>query len=564
MKKILSLLLIAFTFTSCAKLDLNPLSEGSSENWYADDNEINLSLNDLYREYLWDPEVNYRTERMTDNWSQRQTMNDFPAGSINSDWAVAELNWTNAYKGISRANTIINNLVKLQEEISPSKRLQYEAEARFIRASMYGRLVFFWGDAPFYLETIDIDEAFKLGRTSKDVILKQVYEDYDFAAQHLPKTYGDDQLKRSTKGAALAMKARTALNMGDYATARDAAKLCMDLGVYSLYPEYGAYFSSKTRNVDETIFAVPRSLSLGSSWKTSNFIPRNQGGTATAQPSWDLFFAFLCSDGLPIDESPLFNPRKPFDNRDPRLAETIVEFGSPFLGFVYDPNPYTTTVKNVNSGISVKNNDTRSVNTYASYNGLALKKGVDTDWSDDQYTDGDIIIMRYADVLLMYAEAKIELGEIDATVLAAMNAVRARAYGVSAAKVNDYPAITQTSQVNLRKIIRAERRMEFSWENRRYDDLIRWRIAEKALTQHNFGLLDPSELKSKIVDKGLWFFPRTPSVDDNGLVELENIYNQGFIKKLADRNFDASKQYLWPIPFKEIAINKNIIQNPNY
>ncbi|MFV0210082.1 RagB/SusD family nutrient uptake outer membrane protein [Empedobacter falsenii] len=559
MKKIIIALSIFASFTSCADLDLNPLSEGSSENWYSNESEINLSLNDLYRQYAWDTEINWRAERMTDNWSQRQTMNDYAAGTITSTWSVAELNWKNLYKAVSRANTILENLEKADNTVSTPKKLQFEAEARFMRANAYARLVFLWGDVPFYTNTLDIDNAFKLGRTDKKEVIAQVYKDLDFAAENLPKSYASNEFARATKGAALAFKSRYALYFKDYALARDAAKACMDLNQYSLYPDFGEYFKSSTRNAVETIFSIPRSTELGEDLSVKNFIPRNAGGTATAQPSWDLFFSFYASDGKPIDESPLYNPQKPFENRDPRLKETIVEFGSDFLGYIYNPNPYATTVLNTTTGSMVKNSDTRAVDTYASYNGLSLKKGVDVDWSDDYKADTDIIIMRYADVLLMYAEAKIELNEIDQSTIEAINQVRKRAYK----NETSFPAVTMDNQISLRKTLRAERRMEFAWENRRLDDLIRWDLADEALIIDNYGFLDPAALKSKIVDKGLWVFPSTPEIDENGLVDLKGLYNQGLVKKLATRNFNE-RQYLWPIPYKEISINPNIKQNPGY
>lgn len=559
MKKIIIALSIIASFSSCTDLDLNPLSEGSSENWYSNESEINLSLNDLYRQYAWDIEINWRAERMSDNWSQRQTMNDYAAGAITSNWSVAELNWESLNKAVSRANTILENLKKADNTVSAEKKLQFEAEARFMRANAYGRLAFLWGDVPFYTNTLSIEDAFKLGRTDKKVVIKQVYDDLDFAAKNLPKSYAANQLSRATKGAALAFKTRYALYFKDYSLAKEAAKACMELNQYSLYPDFGEYFKSSTRNATETIFAIPRSTELGEELSVKNFIPRTAGGSAVAQPSWDLFFSFYASDGKPIDESPLFDPKKPFENRDPRLKETIVEFGSEFLGYIYDPNPYATTVLNTSTGSMVKNNDTRAVDTYASYNGLSLKKGVDADWSDDYNADTDIIIMRYADILLMYAEAKIELNELDQSVADAINLVRKRAYKDAGA----YPIVTVSNQTELRKIVRAERRMEFAWENRRLDDLIRWELADEALTIDNYGFLDPAALKSKIVDKGLWVFPSTPQIDDNGLVDLKPMFNKGQIKKLATRNFN-SRQYLWPIPYKEISINPNIKQNPGY
>ena len=430
--------------------------------------------------------------------------------------------------------------------------------------TLYGRLIFLYGDVPFYTDYIDIDAAFELGRTDKNVIKEQVYEDFDIAIANLPVSYGSSELQRATKGAAYAFKARTALYMGDWAVARDAAKGCMDLGVYSLHPSFEEYFLSKTRNSQETIFALPRSLALNEYWATTNFYPRTPGGSAVAQPSWELFAAFPCTDGLPIDESPLYDPRNPFENRDPRCAMTIVEFGTPFLGFIYDPNPYTVRVTNLSTNTLVNNKDTRSVDQFASYNGLALKKGVDEEWSDDKRSDFDIRIMRYADVLLMYAEAKIELNEVDQSVRDVINRVRARAYQVEYTNTAAYPAVSSTNQSELRKIVRNERRIELAWENRRFDDIIRWRVAEKVLTKPIYGLLDPNPLKTQVVDQGLWFFPSVVDIDEEWLPDYSAMFATGKIKLLVARNFDKTRQYLWPIPSKEILINDNLVQNPGY
>ncbi len=194
---------------------------------------------------------------------------------------------------------------------------------------------------------------------------------------------------------------------------------------------------------------------------------------------------------------------------------------------------------------------------------MAWKKKVDQDWLD-QKAEYDRILMRYADVLLMYAEASIELDQIDQSVLDAMNMVRARAYGVSKDDVDVYPEITTTDQSELRKIVRIERRMEFAYEGLRYMDIIRWRLADKVLNTNIYGMLDPADLKEKVVDQGLWFFPETPDVDEDGVPNLDPLYSAGYIKLLATRKFDAGRQYLWPIPTKEILINDNLTQNDGY
>lgn len=562
------LLSVSFLF-SCHELDLNPLSEGSSESWYSDEKQFDLSLNDLYREVFWpmDEDPRFNDNPWTDDNIRRNFTSPIIAGTINGQWGILNEWWRNSYKAISRANTIIASMDEAKSYLPEQTINRFEAEARFVRAAQYSTLISHFGDVVFFTENLSLDDAFMQGRTDKATILQTIYEDFDFAVQHLPESYGSSELKRATKGAAYAMKARIALYEGDWAVSRSAAKACMDLNIYELYPDYGELFLSKTKNTTEVIFGIPRSVvsnsSLNSSW-VRDHTPRNVGGYAAKNPSWDLFCSYLCTDGLPIDESPLFDPRKPFENRDPRCEATIVKFQTPFLGIMYQPHPDSTEVWNFNTNRYQTNNDTRNVDQFASYNGLVLKKGIDEDWSDDNLTDPEKIIIRYADVLLMYAESSIELGMIDQSVLDAMNTVRSRAYGTNKESVDEYPEITEMEQEFLRNLVRIERRMELSNEGLRYMDLIRWRLAEKVLNRDSYGLLDVAELKEEVVNPGLWFFPMTPDIDEDGSPDFSKLFEAGLIKVLSTRDFDSNKQYLWPIPTTDILINENLSQNPGY
>lgn len=558
---IISVVLLAMGLASCADLDLNPLSEGSSEAWYSNETEIEMSVNDLFRNVFW-PALN---DEWTDDFTRREALTPITNGTINGEWGVVNNVWSNTYKVIARSNTILANLHRVQGTVPESIVNGFAGNAHFIRAAKYAELVFLYGDVVYSTEILDLEEAFTLSRTDKMIIKAGVYEDFDRAAQLLPVSYGSSENKKATKSAAYAMKARFALQMGDFAIARDAAKACMDLGVNTLHPDFEILFLTQTRNPSEVIFAIPRSRQLNVTYGVRNFLPRNVGGWGAAEaPSWDLFHGFLCTDGLPIDESPLYDPRNPFENRDPRCAATIVEFQSRHLNFTYEPHPDSVTVMNFNTGNRQPNNDTRSVAIFASFNGLMRKKGVDEDWLTNYQAENDMIIMRYADVLLMYAEAKIELGEIDQTVHDAINQVRARAYKVPFTDVGSYPALTTTDHTALRKIIKMERRMEFAFEGVRYSDIIRWGIAEKVLNQDIYGMLDPAELKTKVVNAGLWFFPMTPEIDEDGIADLSPMFEQGLVKRLAIRRFEAPRQYLWPIPSKEILINANLNQNQGY
>ncbi len=548
-------------FSACADLDLNPLSQGSSESWYSTETEIEMSVNDLFRDVFW-PDM---SDSWTDDYTNREALTPITNATINGEWSTVNNIWSNTYKVIARSNTILLNLEKIEGTVPQATIDGFRGNALFVRAQKYAELTFLYGDVIYTEDIVDLGDAFTMGQTDRDQIKEFVYRDFDLAADLLPISYSSSENQKATKGAALAMKARYALAMEDWDIAKAAAKACMDLGQYQLYQDFDQLFLTKTRNPNEVIFSIPRSRELNVTWGVRDFLPRNAGGWGGAQaPSWDLFSAFLCSDGLPIDESSLYDPNNPFENRDPRCISTIVEFQSTHLNFTYQPHPDTLTVMNFNTGSRQPNNDTRSVAPFASFNGLLLQKGVDEDWLPNFAAENDRNLMRYADVLLMYAEASIELQQIDQSVLDAINMVRARAYKADYTDASAYPSVTSTDPAELRKTIRFERRMEFAFEGNRYRDIIRWRIAEKALNQSIYGLLDPAPLKEKIVSKGLWFFPMTPDIDENGIANLAPMYEAGLAKRLAIRNFDASKQYLWPIPSKEVLINENLVQNPGY
>lgn len=255
-----------------------------------------------------------------------------------------------------------------------------------------------------------------------------------------------------------------------------------------------------------------------------------------------------------------------------------MEFGTKHLGVIYDPHFDKETVYSDREGKEVTNNDSRTYriegtsNQYASYNGLVLRKGIDEDWLSPFEVEPDKLLLRYADVLLIYAEAKMELGEIDQTVLDAVNQVRARAYGVSLGDTGSYPAVTTTNQAELRTIIRTERRMEFAFENQRYLDLYRWRISEKVMNYRNYGLPKKDEKRQRAyIDNGMWFHGAVPEIDEDGCPNFSIVVkgepdfftNDVYVDKLAQRVF-LPKHYLWPIPTTTLNVMPNIEPNPGY
>jgi hypothetical protein len=547
--------------SQCADLDLNPTSQSSSSNFFSDDTELEIAVNDLYKKFLFKVDNNFWTD---DFWQRGQATSEITNGSVNSETSFVESYWADLYKGIARANVILKEMAKAKDNITPALYTRIEGEARFMRAYYYSILISHYGDVVFYTENPSLDDAYSIERTDKNVIKEFIYSELDAASDELPVSYTSSELKRATKSAALGIKARIALYMGDYQIARDAAKAVIDLGIHQLHPNYEQLFLKAAGTHSEIIFSIPNSESLGELYDVSepDMITRNSGGFGAWIPTWSMVDIYECTDGKTIDESPLYDPHKPFENRDPRMKMSIVEFGTEWLGYIYQPHPDSITVYSSKQGKRVSNLDNRKVAQFASYMGFVWKKGIEYEtWAVNKRAENDQLILRYADVLLMYAEAKIELNEIDQSVLDAINRVRARAYGVPLTQVADYPAVTTTDQTELREVLRRERRVEFVLEGLRYMDLIRWRIADKALNTHIVGLVNPADQ-----DRSQWPFTDTalPEIDADGVVKHEAILGQGYAQLRATYIFDKNRQYLWPIPANERLLNPNLSQNPGY
>jgi hypothetical protein len=243
------------------------------------------------------------------------------------------------------------------------------------------------------------------------------------------------------------------------------------------------------------------------------------GGWSEVVPVQSLVDAYECTDGKTISESPLYNPLMPFANRDPRLDMTIVVPGGVLNGVTID-----ITKPNSADGLG-KNN--------ASYSGYYYKKyipaTINGGW--DGNSTNDIIILRYAEVLLTYAEAKIELNQIDRSVYDAINLIRGRA------SVNMPDVTTGKTQAALREILRRERRVEFAIEEHRLFDIRRWEIADEVMPGNVYGIRN-------------YWNPERSDFGQHVLVE--------------NRQFNPARDYLWPIPQSEVDLNENLVQNPEW
>ncbi|HWV35295.1 MAG TPA: RagB/SusD family nutrient uptake outer membrane protein, partial [Thermomicrobiales bacterium] len=381
-------------------------------------------------------------------------------GAHNSTTGSISGVWNNAYDAIGRANQIIANIDNIQD-INPTLKSRLTAEAQFHRAYHYNNLVNLFGDVPLILEPITLADSRELTRTPRDQVVQQILSDLEAAAAALPTSYTGSDRGRATRGAALALKARAALYAASwkhfhennksaadvlYTQAAAAAKAVMDLGVYDLHPTFGELTRYAGNNSAEIIFADQR-LQNQRGQNLFNLVgPASLQGGNDVVPLRGLVDSFrMAGDGLPIDQSPLYDPANPYSGRDPRMYATILYPGAQFHDITYNSLPGSGTGDEV----------AKDFNTTAT--GYNFIKYVNWEDRNDRGNSGvHIILLRYADVLLMYAEARIELGQIDQSVFDAINAVRTRA---------GMPTVDPgASAAELRDIVRYERRAEFAME----------------------------------------------------------------------------------------------------
>ena len=321
---------LGFLASSCNDLDLVPLSEASTENWYSSEEELLMAANEFYKIGYWNKMNQGLLEQATDNFTYRNVNRcNLLDGTVNGDggtenWYPVE-QWQSNYKCITMANTFLEKSERAEKAGVSEKILnQYRGEAYFTRACKYAVLVSFFGDVVWLDKNIYIEEAFqKRTYSKKKEIIPLIYQDFDKAISMLPVSYTGNSTQRFTKGAALAMKARFALYMGDWELAAESAKACMNLQAYQLHPDFSDLFLMNTKKFHRKHSCIPN-VPCNTTFYTmllpqKNELPRNAGGYGSYAPSWDLLASFLCTDGLPIDESPLFDPHNPFKNRDPPL-----------------------------------------------------------------------------------------------------------------------------------------------------------------------------------------------------------------------------------------------------
>lgn len=531
MKKIIYSILFAtsFLFFGCDKklLDQVPKDSLSEITVWSDPQAAAQFVNGIYgnmpsgfdRNYQGWGKGLYLLDGCTDDgdvcmpWTssnELQTGNFLPSSS---PWA--EL-WADYYRLVRRTNVALANLDKLTDDVT---RDRLKGETYFLRAFVYHDLLRWYGmksgggeptGVPLIDKPLTTDDNLQIPRSTYDEVVDFIISDLEKAAELLPLK-GQIEAGRATKGAAYALESRVLLYAERWQQAAEAAKKVMNTG-YTLFPDYRTLFL--TKNNDEIIYAKkfqdPDKVHFGvnNGFDVINS-PRSFKGAGDAGwggnvPTQNFVDSYEMTDGKTQSQSPLYDPSHPFTNLDSRFYATVVYNGSTFRGHVMEMYP---------GGADVTNQPEDSKTGYN------LRK-----FHDERYaiytksSDQDWIYIRYAEVLLNYAEAQNEAAGPDASIYDALNAIRQRS------GMPDLQA--GLSQGDLRQKIRNERRVELAFEEHRFFDIRRWRIAESLLNGPLYGL--------KIAKVGSNFtYTRYP---------------------FETRSFPA-KMYVFPIPQSEVDKN---------
>ncbi|MEN7550161.1 RagB/SusD family nutrient uptake outer membrane protein [Rapidithrix thailandica] len=433
--------------------------------------------------------------------------------------------WSNAYAAIRKTNIFLERIDEVEGNEEWKKRLT--GEVKFLRAFYYFELTKFYGGVPLITKSLTLDDDLSISRNTYEECLTFIISELDEAAELLPEAYGTADLGRATKGAALGIKGRALLYAEKWDESAAASKAVIDLGVYSLFEDYEGIFHAENDNNAEVVFDKQFQEPDYGHWGQLFNLPKNHpggrgwGGT---NPTQELVDMYEMTDGNLYQDSPLYDPAKPYENRDPRFYASVF-----YDGVMFGGAPVQSRVGGT-SGIGSHGDATKT--------GYYMRKFMEEERAGDAESvaaGNNWIIMRYAEILLNYAEAKNESEGAVSDVYEAVNLVRAR--------VNMPPLPGGLSKEEMREKIRHERRIELAFEEHRFWDVRRWKIAENVLNGKIHGVrIGPNGELSGQDANGKPY----------GRIEVES------------RNFDPSKHYLFPIPQSEIEKNSNMEQNPGW
>lgn len=556
MKNIIILLAGLFFLSGCDRDLLNQLPEygPSDESFYSNESELKMAITGVYNTLYTNTEYDVNLLMVLDcaadlGWYRMAGGNiqHIGNGSHDSQTGIFKTYWGNFYASIARCNILLEKMPNAKPVVDPKEYNRIESEARFFRAFYYWHLTELFGDVPLIKQTQTLATS-KVPRDKKELIVEFMSKELQECVAGLPTESSSDG--RISQDAAWALLSRIALYNQKWQLAIDAAQQVMNAGRYRLHNSYPALFNYAQKGNKEVIFYITSLTDFRMTNQETAFASRLVGGSAIYVPTQSLVDSYECKDGLSIDKSPLFDPAHPYENRDPRLGYVVALPGSNYFGYQFETHRDSVECWDYNVTPAKRIPNTEATHAYASFSGYNFRK-----WTDPK--DKSMLwkctiqfgLIRYAEVLLNYAEAKIEANQIDESVYTAINLIRQR-------ETVEMPPLKDLSQSDLRNALRRERKYELAMEGFRLFDIRRWKIAEKVM---------PGTLYGRVKDKGTpGVLLNAPMIDELATPDYKNVPNKDKMFVIEQRNFNPQRDYLWPIPRIELDTNDKLEQNPGY
>ena len=530
-------LLFLTAVTSCKKLDLVPTDRFTDVNYWTSTEKANSILNTAYSQ-MFNSSRFFLNEALSDNAYNGRGDNEgvasIASGTYDASLGRIKSEWNDHYSGIKTCNLFLDNVDRI-ENMDPALKARMKGEARFLRAFQYFQLMTWFGDVPLFDKDITLEESLSIGRSPRADVLAFILSELDAAIEALPvnTAYAQADRGRINKGAALGLKARVYLYEGRW---QDVATTCEAImsgnnGSYSLFNSYAGLFLPQNENNSEVLLDFQFDPVNRTYNHLFDFAPISVGARLNAlAPTQELVDSYLMTNGRTINEAGSgYDAEDPYVNRDARMTATVV-----YHNYNWTRPDGTSKIIYIKPGTDP---DETKMDEYAaggvsSPTGYYLHKYYDPTSLTNFVSGLNLILIRYADVLLMYAEARNELGTMDESVWnQTVRALRNRAGFVDPVALNFNASLGQDG---LRTAIRNERRTELAMEGLRVFDIRRWKTAEVVLNGWAHGA------------------KYGPTSIDNGYIRA----NQ--------RVFDPGKHYLWPIPRDERNLNPNLQQNPGW
>ncbi len=585
-KIIYAIFLATFFFIGCNddSMDRYPLTEISSETYWNSENDLKI-YNNLFYNYAKSNAMRllngnhegstrngqYSLDGMTDNDVRSLSYNAdhvrIRAGQIVPDNNPTSFGWNNTcFQFIRAINIGLANYDRAN--ITQSIIDRYKAEARLFRAWVVADKVSLYGDYPWIEKELNIDsEELFAERTPRATVMSKVLEDLDFACKYLPDNWSDGNAPgRLNRWCALLIKSRICLFEGTWRkyhggsdaetwlqAAADAAKELMDKGPYKLYAignpthDYNAIFQKKDLTGVNEVMYWRRYMTgvVVTSWQIYYYM-----SCATKSAVED----YLCTDGLPITLSPLYQGDAVYENifvnRDPRLRQTVLHPADVayyhYMGYDKDKISIPQLLGMIGSGTLTGYHQVKHVNEE-----IRLL-------NHDGYFP--CIVLRFGEALLNYAEAKAESGTItQADLDVSINKLRDRV-AMPHMILNNIPVDPRYVNDGVSPLIveiRRERRIELFAEGFRFDDLRRWKQGSK-MSKKDYGVRWDEANRNRIDPKGATSLKYEP----DPITGIEYICPNK--KSDFENPVFEEKHYLWPIPVGARSQNPALGQNPGW